>query len=464
MTNQPNVILLSIDALRKDAVSSYGSTEVSTPNLDSLFEDGIQFENAIAHGSATVHSFHSMMKSILPRRAGDEANFPLLAQVFNNLGYSTAACISNPFLSPQFGFDEGFDHFVNADLDGIETNAKNVGDDSDSKIQPLLAQVSDVIQDSTYLYHYTQSMRFAKAFFRQEQMHTPCSILTENISKQTKDVDEPLFLWSHFMEPHSPYFPNSDESRLSNLLKAWKVGKINTEVVKQQNDIGQRISRDDVRTAKSYYENEMKRIDTAFGKIIRNLKNEGLYDDSLIVVWSDHGEEFFEHGRMAHSLHLYDELIQVPLLIKPPSDVDVPDSYEGLFGLMDIYPTILSMLGEDVPDHVDGYDFSDAIWNGQELRNNVISQSDHKGRSRESVRTKQWKYIRNQNEKQVELYDLEKDPGEETDISADEADVVNDLEDVYQSVTEAESKLDLSELSSDSPESVQNRLEDLGYL
>jgi len=276
---QPNIIIIMIDALRKDHLSCYGYYRNTSPKIDEFAEDAIQFENTVSTCSWTSPSIASLFTSLYvsghglmthSQKSTDilDLQFETLAEVLKKNGYMTSAFIANRWIREEFNYHQGFDTF------------EQVGGDIP---RPSAAAVKEK----------------AVAWLK-------------NKAKQ------PFFAYIHFMDVHGPYYPpypyntffTSQNKRELTLQEYTKLRYLKYE--------GQR----DLNFYINQYDGEIRYCDYNIGKIIQYLKEADLYDDSIIILTSDHGEAFFEHGECDHGFTLYNEEIRVPLIIRFPSSAD----------------------------------------------------------------------------------------------------------------------------------------------
>jgi arylsulfatase A-like enzyme len=304
-----NVLLVSIDTLRPDHLGCYGYGKPTSPNVDSFSEDCILFEQAIAPAPSTLSSHASMLTSLIPSRhtARHALNQPLpaqaltVAEVMKESGYGTAAFVGGGQLAEEFGCNQGFETY-----ETITTRF----DETVSRFQEWL-----------------------------------------------KDhPGEKFFVFLHTYEVHHPYTPDARHQALfdegySGPLPAG----IQVELLKEINDGKRALSEEDTRHIVAAYDGEIHSMDESFGRLIALLRKEELYDKTLIVFTSDHGEEFGEHGSWGwHSHTLYDELLKVPLLVKLPCNSRAPLRVREQARIIDIVPTVLEVVGLPVPPASDG--------------------------------------------------------------------------------------------------------------
>jgi arylsulfatase A-like enzyme len=179
------------------------------------------------------------------------------------------------------------------------------------------------------------------------------------------------------------------------------------------------------------YVEEIEYLDGHFGRLIEHLEAKGLWDDTVIVLVSDHGEEFAEHGGFWHGLTLYEEQIHVPLLVKWSEDERLapPEVRGDVARLIDVAPTLLARAGAPTPAAMQGRDLADGVLSRPERDRIVFAEENHEGNVLRAVRTKRWKLIEaNEGNPRglptSELFDVAEDPGETRDLKAQRPDAV----------------------------------------
>ncbi len=182
------------------------------------------------------------------------------------------------------------------------------------------------------------------------------------------------------------------------------------------------------------YVGEIAYLDANFGKLIAKLEAAGLYDETVIALVADHGEEFNEHGGFWHGLTLYDEQIHVPLLVKwrKSAPAAPPDARGEPARLIDVAPTLLAQAGAAIPAAMQGIDLAQLPALRAPADQLVFSEENHEGNVLRSVRTKRWKWIEAnagnpRGLAERELFDVEADPGEKQNIAASEAGTAEQL-------------------------------------
>jgi len=361
----PNIVLITIDSLRRDRLGCYGYRKNISPNIDRLSETSFVFLNAFSSGPNTPHSFMGIMASQHPfssRELSIRHCQSTLAEILLENGYWTQGFnAGNPWVSQYYGYDKGFSELVDF-LELQSTNDpgfkfvlnKKSGESVEIRRVPYFKEIplrgmlrrclpQVVRRDArrfiqglrnffSYMDHIKVKLEIEKPFTRS---------LIQWIMRNDK---EPFLLWTHFMTVHEPYAPAMiDQLRVNKkILWKYKVNRLRRETEHRlQNNT---ITTSYVNQLSSLYDAEIRRVDRWVGKILRALRRKGVYDRSCVILCSDHGEEFFEHGGLFHSAKLNDELLRVPLLIHLPGQ-KLKQVASRRVGLIDLLPTIAGYLG-----------------------------------------------------------------------------------------------------------------------
>lgn len=304
-----NLLLITLDTTRADALGCYGGLPAATPVLDDLAAEGLRVARALASAPHTHPSMGTIFTARPPQMHGSvvgqprlEAREETLAEHLKSFGYRTAGFFENPWLTREFGFDQGFDTF----LSGIS------GED------PALAALD-----------WMKGMLGDRA--------------------GTKRDARPFYCHVHLFDPHGPYVPRSP------WIDAWSpryVGpyvSIANETLQAAEHPGalafSDLDRDRIR---KLYAAEVAAVDVQIGRLLDSLDEQGMGEKTLVVVTADHGEELFDHGGLHHGHSLYDELLRVPLILRLPGHLPRGAVFEGTFDLQDLTPTLLELIG--VPD------------------------------------------------------------------------------------------------------------------
>ncbi len=364
----PLAIIYLVDTLRADHTQPYGYGRDTTPKLLEFAKDAVLFEQAISHSSWTKPSVASILTSLLPgRHRAVQLRDPLdpglvtLAEMLEAKGYATGAAIANSVIySAGTNFEQGFGHF--AGLHGAENRP--------SKLVEAQVVVDEALR-------WIDSRR-----------------------------GFPRFLYIHTMDPHVPYAPPPPFDR-----KYQPHPTPGHPGVDPRTDYLEPLDRDRLM---AQYDGDIAYGDQEFGRFIAELKRRGLYDRAVIAFVGDHGEEFQEHGQFLHGKSVFDELIQVPLLVKFPRQKSAGQRVKQQVQTGDILPTLLQSLGLEVPQPptIVGRPLQ-AVVRGGTPEPPVVSEISHRGFVANGMRTGKDKYIQRFSPKEDELYfDLLQDPKE----------------------------------------------------
>lgn len=409
-----NVILISIDTLRPDHLGCYGYERPTSPHVDALRTDAVLFEQAIAQAPSTLPSHASILSSLVPQHHG--ASFSTrtalagevltLTEILSAAGYATLSWNGGGQVSKEFGLDQGFDHYASLRSD----------------------RFYDIVKRTN-------------AWLDTEQT-------------------EPFFLFLHSYEVHADYRPGRPYREMfSTGYDGHLPQRISQDLLEAINQ--GRVSADerDVQHIIDLYDAEIRSMNAGLAHLVAKLEERDLYDDTLIVFTSDHGEEFTEHGKVGlHSHTLYDELLRVPLLIKLPGNQHAGATVTTPVRSIDIAPTVLDAVGLPIPDAFAGQSLLE-LAGGEATAPSppAISWQDLSPPARvESIRTSHFKLYRGR------LYDLAADPGETRDVASDLPEEVARLDaDLTGHLADHEPFVgSLAELDDD----LRQQLEALGYL
>jgi arylsulfatase A-like enzyme len=301
-----NVVLLTIDALRKDALGCYGSQLNLTPNLDELARRSLVYTNHISAGSYTQASFPGILTSSYflefgePKRLSDRRT--VVCEVVKRGGFTTAAFHSNPYLSAYFGWSRGWDVFYDSMKDQVSATVPYIkGDAVNQKAADWLAG-------------YTKSPGYKQ-----------------------------FFLWLHYMDVHEPYVPAQkyiDKVDSSIDLSPAQMLELFTEVLLQR-DVSDAVK---IELLRKLYLAQIAEIDEYAGNLFEILERLGLQKNTIVIVTTDHGDEFGEHGGLSHDGKFYSELINVPLIIYDPA-VERGEVVNTIVSGVDFAPTICHLFG-----------------------------------------------------------------------------------------------------------------------
>jgi len=418
-----NIVLITIDALRASDVGCIGGGNL-TPNIDKLAHKSVLFKEAISNGPGTPQSFPSIFASVYPlmnQKIFLSKRYVTLAQVLRDNGFVTMGFHSNPLLSKFFGWDKGFDIFI--DLSDSSSSATRMFKKLTQKeglsgfmLKPVKKILSKRTVRKILKRIYSVKSDSPLPYSRGEDVNRT---VIEWLKKKQKSR---FFLWVHYMDPHEPYLP--PDPWLDSICSQEEALEINLRFCTKN------FSRDPelIKKAKMLYDAEVKYVDHCVGDLIKAYDKSGMLEDTVIILTADHGESFFEHGERGHPYYiLYEEVLRVPLII-----YGIGEKKEVIepVQLLDISPTILSILRIKKPNSFKGKDLRFAP------ETEIISESaefdldSYKYNLKKMVisyRTSKWKLIFHLQDDKCELYNLLKDPREQRNILKENKDIYTEL-------------------------------------
>jgi arylsulfatase A-like enzyme len=348
-----DVLVISLDTVRADALT-FRDAEAA-PNMTALAQGGTVFTQAIAGTSWTLPSHAqlftgqppSLHRAEVDDTAMDERT-PTLPTLLRDGGWFTAGFWTGWFLSDEYGFARGFDVYRNAMTDGDKYHARFEQDvDSGNTGAGWSAQA-----DRERLSHQD---------ITSERVVDMANELIDGL-----EAEERLMLFLHLFDPHHDYIPPGKwATRYDPNYTGTLDGRnyyFNPRIWDEANQ--KRVVNDrDLQHIYALYKGEIGWADEQIGRLIEKLREVGRLDRTLIVITSDHGEEFFEHGHRGHKLTVFDEVIRVPLLVVPPKALSesIPPSVGAQVELSDILPTVLDYADLDTPPTVFGRSLRPAL-------------------------------------------------------------------------------------------------------
>jgi arylsulfatase A-like enzyme len=446
-----NVLFITVDSLRPDHVGCYGYDRKTTPTIDSLAEEGTQFLQAAANGTSTPPSFASILSSTHPLMYGGWRYLvddrPLIAQQFSNHGFDTVAFHSNPHIGRKRNHHNGFDTF------------QDTAEGSDS-VATLKDRIERIVPTDSALYSL---LRRGWHYFAQTT-NTSAYAKADTITDTAVDWieqdwdDDPFFLWLHYMDVHYPFLPpnqHMDALGLDTISKG-RAGKLN----RLMEEAPEKLDKTDVADLRNLYDGEIRFTDHEIGRLLEEFEAHDILDETAVFVTADHGEAFGEHDRFGHYSYPYDELIRVPLITSTPADTG--ETVDDQVSLIDLGPTMYDLTGLDTPNAVQGRSLLPLI-RGDDREETVHITTSKQGQIL-STRTPAWKCIWETDKDTVELFDLDADPDELTDVSEDNPETVERFSEIIEEYLAQceQTEVELPEI--DHSMEVQQRLEDLGYI
>jgi arylsulfatase A-like enzyme len=377
-TSSPDVVLLvSIDTLRADHLGCYGYARPTSPALDALAAEGTLFEEAMTPAPWTLPAHASLLTGLYPTRHGVKAfgqylpaRIETLAQRLGRLGLLTAAVVNSHLLGPRSALDRGFQDFVYVE-----------------EVAP--------------------------------QREPTRRVVDQAIEWLRRPRERPLFLFVHSYDVHSdykaeeryekefvrPYAGGADGS--SRQLMAFREGRV-------------KLAPQDAPHLIDLYDAGIRQTDDELGRLVGFLRTSGQLERTLLVVTSDHGEEFFEHGGVLHGTTQYQEVVRVPLIVRGPG-VPRGRRVPAPVSLLDVVPTLLARLGLPAAKGLDGEDLSGWFASAPpRLRERVLfGEADHINVPPDvtrAVRRGMLKLVYDRRSERRQLFDLASDPGEARDV------------------------------------------------
>lgn len=410
-----NIILISIDTLRADLVGAYGQERKTTKFIDGLAAESLLFRRGISQSCFTAPSHMTILTSLYPSvhrvsnwtfevTAGERNRLlrsrlhpeaPNLTTALAAAGYSTAAFVGGGNVSREMGFDEGFGDFDDDQASGMNGNRETL-------FNPAIA-----------------------------------------IEWIEKHKEEPIFLFLHTYIPHGPYLPPppwdtrfspdyegkipSDREKFFGKKRDYRIASKKYWSSIDQNDEAE------LNHLRAMYAGDVGYADESLGKILEGLRTSGVLEKSIVVLVSDHGEEFLEHGSFQHYRKLYDELVHVPLMIRFPRGWLAGREVLEPTPLIDIMPTLLELVGVEAPENYQGRSRALTLEGGREdepVISEVVlkwkrerdpdsgSETWQPTRVLRSIREGSYTYISRGGIQSEELYDREADPTEQVNLAS----------------------------------------------
>lgn len=440
-----NVLLITIDSLRKDYVLK---GDAIAPGLVELTDEGYYFDHAYSTGPGTSPAFPALLTGTYALSYGGlgplSQERPRLARILSRQGFSTGGFHCNPFLSRFFNYNEGFHRFLDYQnpLMGIATKVFPRGIEINN---PKLRRIDEVF-NLTGMIKKTYHLLRGKP-----RPYVKASVIAEDAMNWLDGADPPFFCWAHFMDVHHPCYPPRE------YRKRFGVGSISTTEVSHRYsrlmEDSSSLDEDEIADMELLYRASISYTDDQVQRIIDRLKERELFDDTLIILTSDHGELFGEHGYFGKPARMYDELLRVPLIVvNGPSQIS--NAAEELVSLIDIPPTIHQALGIEIPDEYEGQ----LLGNGP--REFVMAEHEVEGNVIVGVRSDRWLYEADEIAGNHRLYDYIDGTPEPADPDHPDAITIRNTALERLSTLEVEPSYSAGEMEG----AMRERLEDLGYL
>lgn len=378
-----NVLIVSLDTVRQDVLGTYGHHPKYAPDVDTspaltrLAREGVRMADAYSSSSWTLPSHIALMTgrpgiahAVESEGAVLDPAIPTLAEILGNHGYRTAGIYSAPYLDPYWGFARGFETYtpvygtagtdISARVAALRTTAEQAAAAGDweryDDTKRRLTLVEGELNESSQT--VVTSPQVADATIAQ----------LETFAQDGR----PWFVFAHFFDAHCDYVPPAPyATRFDPAYQGTFTGEdcmagphVGTPHPDRPGALVRTIDDRDLDHAYALYEGEVAWVDQHLGKILDALDRTGMAKNTLVVVMSDHGEEFFEHDGLGHRRTLYEEVVHIPLVLRLPEVLPRDTVVPGAVSLPDVLPTVLDVLGLPAAATPGGRSFLDAVRSG----------------------------------------------------------------------------------------------------
>jgi len=422
-----SVVLVVVDTLRADHLGVYGYGRPTSPALDQRAARAAIFEHAWATSPWTLPSFGSLYTGQIPsrhaagllRQGGEERSFAFLdesatsiGEIMAERGFATAAVVNNPFLHPAFGLGRGFE---------------------------------------TWDYVFVNYADYPRA---NQIVHWGLRWLDARDAR-------PFLLVLHIFDPHLSYDPPPS---VRGRFTGGYAGRLALPLTGfgEHNAGWKPRAEADRRFVAGAYDEELLFVDRQLARLFDGLEQRGLLDETLVVLTSDHGEEFFDHDGFEHGHTMFQELLRVPLLFWGPGVR--PRRIETPVSLVDVLPTLLEALGlEPLPD-LAGRSLWGLLGGGSDpVERALVAEGTLHGPDRKALVRWPWKLVVTAGQP-ARLYDLAQDPGERRDLSQQAPERLAELLEELETTTQAASRGRVARSPAQLDEQTRAQLSELGYL
>jgi len=491
LATRPNVMLIMVDTLRQDFLGTYNPEMIGvSPNIDAMAADSVVFEEGYAAASWTRASIASLFTSMVPVSHNTALKTSILpdevdtiAEMMHERGYVTGGLPNNINVTRSFNFQQGFDYYAYQE-------PRYPFGATESAFQLSMYQVVRKVRER--LMPHKDVAEF----------YQPADVVLANTREFIEaQGDNKWFSFVHLMEPHDPYFEHP--------YNGIGYGRAEHEVPDETEVVNGLPL---IEYLKGVYRDEITNMDTHLGEMFDWMRETGRYDNTVIILTSDHGEEFFEHGGWWHGTTLYDEQIKVPLIVKRPSQANAGVHVPWQVRVIDIAPTISHATGANISPLWQGIQLFDQsfedglrVMNGETIglvegegelargedgsaedsedpsavapvgpdfapmERVVFAQEDFEGNQLDAIRVGGWKLItaNDGNPRGLavrEMYQVAQDEGEENNLVGMHSEQQAELEDGIQRQIEEAMTISVEAADTElSPEDIA-RMRALGYM
>lgn len=392
-TNLPNIVIVTIDTLRADHLSCYGYDRPTTPFIDEIAARGCVFRNAYSTAPWTAPAMASLFTGVYPREhgvlhgtvAGERSilhqeqlapSFTTVPEAFKRAGYRTFGVLSNGHTSRETGFDQGFDELV--------------------------------------------TLWFDKS---------PAPNAAAERMKERLAGSSPFFFWIHYFDTHAPYLARepwisrySTNGPSCELWAAMPMRELRNRLIEIQRDPAA------PQALRDLYDSEINFCDRNIRDLFAALPLGG---NTIVVITSDHGEEFTDHGGVGHGDTLYEEVVHVPLIIAMPPGIKIRESVDQPVSNKELLATLIEAVGLELTADIPGISLWPLITGGTRPDEPVFMELD-RGPDWKGLRLGRWKFMLRGKKGKAMLFDLQADPGEVRSLAKRQAAIAADLLDRLQ--------------------------------
>lgn len=428
--DRPNILLIMIDALRPDRLGAFGATRETSPRIDRFAKEAVVFEDVTSQSPRSIRSIPSVMTGRYPSQIayGDEYLYPSLleenvtaAELLRDSGYETGVVIGTEYFRRVGGFFQGFEHVVQGDQyrskrDFVVDNVLQLLDrfDRETPEPQAPSQGPTVDEEASYDGGVGTRVSIDAGTHRSdagvEGRKDPSVAGHSELDETAKSGEvlfredaprrpKPWFVWAHLFNVHEPYLKGGPKSRFGDR----PIDKYDTEV---------------------------RLADEQVGRLLDQLSKRGVLGDTVVIVASDHGEAFGEHGHSGHSRSLYQEETKSVLMMRVPGVY--PKRMKEPVALMDLGPTMLNLANVRYPEKIPARSLVPLMTREKvaDQKRLIFSEVMPDGMfpfDQKAVRRGHEKLIWWQREGMFQLFDLIHDPEEKTDLSDEQRDKAQEL-------------------------------------
>jgi len=471
---RPNVVLIVLDTVRADHLSVYGYSRPTTPGLERLASEGVVFEQALAPAPWTLPSHATLFTGLYPAQhhAGRlhprlDGHLTTLPEILREQGYQTVGFSNNTWVSRATNFDQGFDDFE--DFRGIW------------RVWRSLSRLTAV-----QIYHWVKPT----------QLHGDYSggagvtnVAIRRWFNARRDQDRPFFLFINYLDAHFPY--HAPDPYWRKFVEPARL-ELATELLdtKAQDDADWTpppIKWDAKKwgALTDLYDGELFYLDAMLTELFDDLRARNLWDDTLVVVTSDHGEHLGEHGLFLHRFSVYEPTLHIPMIMRLPGRLPAGKRFDDWVGLPDVFPTILRLVGVPPPAELHAglpgkslvgspvsvpsgrtllgdYEVPDNLLPRYRRRTKITDES-YFHRGLRSLHEGNWKFIWGTDGRH-ELYDLAKDPLETNDLVTQLPEQAKAMESRLQAMLDEMPQVGDAEETGELDAETRDQLRALGYI